>query len=62
VKAAFSHRRKTIRNSLVASNLAELTAEAIDITFQHAAIEPSRRPESFALEDFLRLAEALAKL
>ena len=62
VKAAFSHRRKTIRNSLLASNLAKQTPEVVDISLKNAAIEPSQRPESLALEDFLRLAEALANM
>jgi len=61
VKAAFSHRRKTIRNSLLASNL-ELISETVDASLKNASIEPSQRPESLTLEDFLRLAETLAKM
>jgi 16S rRNA (adenine1518-N6/adenine1519-N6)-dimethyltransferase len=62
VKAAFSHRRKTIKNSLLSSNLAKQTPEVVDISLKSAAIEPSQRPESLTLEDFLRLAEGLAKM
>jgi 16S rRNA (adenine1518-N6/adenine1519-N6)-dimethyltransferase len=61
VRAAFSHRRKTIRNSLLASNLAQLTAETVDTSLKNAAIEPSQRPESLTLEDFLGLAKAIGK-
>jgi 16S rRNA (adenine1518-N6/adenine1519-N6)-dimethyltransferase len=59
VKAAFSHRRKTLRNSLLASKLGNLSANLVSTALEEASIEPNRRPESLALEEFLRLAEAL---
>ncbi len=59
VKAAFSHRRKTIKNSLLASNLPDLTPESVGTALEEAAIEFRKRPESLGLEDFLRLARAL---
>jgi 16S rRNA (adenine1518-N6/adenine1519-N6)-dimethyltransferase len=59
VKAAFAHRRKTLRNSLLASNLADLTPKFLSSTLDRTAIDPSRRPETLNLEEFLRLAEAL---
>lgn len=62
VKAAFAHRRKTLKNSLLASSLPGLTREALLRALAEAAIEPSRRPESLALGEFLRLAEALGKV
>ncbi len=59
VKASFAHRRKTLRNSLLASNLPDLTPEFLSSSLDRAAIEPSRRPETLSLEDFLRLADTL---
>lgn len=59
VKAAFSHRRKTLRNSLLASNLGNLTPEFVSSALEEASVEPNRRPESLALEEFLRLAKVL---
>jgi 16S rRNA (adenine1518-N6/adenine1519-N6)-dimethyltransferase len=61
VKAAFSHRRKTIKNSLLASNLPDLTPESVSVVLADASIEPQLRPENLGLEDFLRLARALSK-
>jgi 16S rRNA (adenine1518-N6/adenine1519-N6)-dimethyltransferase len=61
VKAAFSHRRKTLKNSLLASNLSDLTPESVGRALEEAAIESSKRPESLGLEDFLRLARGLGK-
>lgn len=61
VKAAFSHRRKTIKNSLLASNLLDLTPESVGTALEEAAIESRKRPESLGLEDFLRLAHTLLK-
>ena len=59
VKAAFSHRRKILRNSLLASNLSNLTVESVSTALEESSIEPQRRPESLTLEEFLRLAKAL---
>jgi len=59
VKAAFSHRRKTLRNSLLASKLGNLTPDCVSKVLQEASIEGSRRAESLTLEDFLRLAKGL---
>ena len=61
VKAAFSHRRKTLRNSLLASNLPDLTPDSVSVVLADAAIEPRLRPENLDLQDFLRLAHTLAK-
>ena len=61
VKAAFSHRRKTLRNSLLASGMADLTPDSVRSLLDEAAIEPGLRPESLHLEDFLRLAQTLSK-
>jgi 16S rRNA (adenine1518-N6/adenine1519-N6)-dimethyltransferase len=59
VKAAFSHRRKTLRNSLLASRFGNLTADFVSSALKGASIEPRRRAESLTLEEFLQLAEAL---
>jgi 16S rRNA (adenine1518-N6/adenine1519-N6)-dimethyltransferase len=59
VKAAFSHRRKTLRNSLLASKLGNLTPDCVSKVLKEASIEGSRRAESLSLEDFLRLAKGL---
>ena len=57
VNHAFQHRRKTLLNSL--RSMAPLcsipVAEALAIT----AIDPMRRPETLALEDFIRLSAVL---
>jgi 16S rRNA (adenine1518-N6/adenine1519-N6)-dimethyltransferase len=61
VKAAFSHRRKTLRNSLLASNFPHLTPDSVSAVLAEAAIEPRLRPENLELQDFLRLTHTLAK-
>ncbi len=61
VKAAFSHRRKTLKNSLLASNLPNLTPDSVRVVLADASIDPRLRPENLELQDFLRLAHALAK-
>jgi 16S rRNA (adenine1518-N6/adenine1519-N6)-dimethyltransferase len=61
VKAAFSHRRKTLRNSLLASNLLDLTPDSVSAVLADASIEPRLRPENLDLQDFLRLAHTLGK-
>jgi len=59
VKAAFSHRRKTLRNSLLASKLGNLTPDFVSKALKEAFVEAHRRPESLTLEEFLRLAKGL---
>jgi 16S rRNA (adenine1518-N6/adenine1519-N6)-dimethyltransferase len=59
VKAAFSHRRKTLRNSLLASKFASLTPDLLNGALQEVSIDGSRRPESLTVEEFLRLAKGL---
>lgn len=58
VKAAFSQRRKTLLNCLVA-NFPHNKAEINDI-MTGVGIEPTRRGETLSLEEFARLSEALA--
>ncbi|UCG14676.1 MAG: ribosomal RNA small subunit methyltransferase A [Deltaproteobacteria bacterium] len=61
-KEAFAHRRKTLRNSLLAGNLPNLTPKALDAILEQTGIEPRRRPESLSLEEFLRLAKGLERV
>ncbi len=55
VKTAFSHRRKTLSNSLKG------LGEDIREVMISAGIDPQRRPETLSLEEFARLADALTK-
>jgi 16S rRNA (adenine1518-N6/adenine1519-N6)-dimethyltransferase len=58
VKAAFSHRRKTLLNSLRSDReLGE--AEHIRAALAAAGIEPTRRAETLDVAEFARLAQAL---
>lgn len=52
VKGAFTQRRKTLRNSLLASGF---TATDIDFALQHAEVSPGCRGETLTLENFSRL-------
>jgi len=54
VKAAFSQRRKTIRNTL--KNICD------DFTFDAAQIDPSSRAEALSINDFVRLSNQLSKV
>ena len=55
VKTAFSHRRKTLSNSLKG------LGEDIRDVMISAGIDPQRRPETLSLEEFARLSDALTK-
>lgn len=56
VKAAFTQRRKQLRNSLMAGGFSR---DHVDRALSHAEIAPSRRGESLDLPDFSRLTKAL---
>lgn len=59
MRAAFSQRRKTIRNSLRASALELPGGESgIDLALQSAGVAPETRPEQLDLESFARIANA----
>jgi 16S rRNA (adenine1518-N6/adenine1519-N6)-dimethyltransferase len=58
VKGAFAHRRKTVLNSLKGS-LVQWNAKMILQALIKCGIEPHRRAETLAMEDFLCLTEAL---
>jgi 16S rRNA (adenine1518-N6/adenine1519-N6)-dimethyltransferase len=61
VRAAFSHRRKTLRNSLMGGALSDLAVGTLDESLGDAGIQPGRRPESLTVEEYVCLAHALAK-
>lgn len=56
VKAAFSQRRKTLRNSLKQLNVAK---EKMEMVLDKTGIDLGRRAETLSLEEFRRLAEYL---
>ena len=58
VSAAFSQRRKTLRNTLKASRL--VTPEAIETAGEKAGIDLVRRGETLSIAEFARLTDALA--
>jgi len=57
VKAAFAHRRKTLVNSLRDEGY---EPHPLDEALRRLDIDPTRRAETLSVEDFLRLARALA--
>jgi len=61
VKAGFSHRRKTLRNSLMGGSLPGLREGTLDEALAASGIEPRRRPESLTVEEYVNLAFALAR-
>lgn len=57
IEAAFSQRRKTIRNAMAGASYA--TKERLDAAFDAAGIAPTVRAETLELADFVRLTRAL---
>ncbi|MFC1888972.1 16S rRNA (adenine(1518)-N(6)/adenine(1519)-N(6))-dimethyltransferase RsmA [Thermodesulfobacteriota bacterium] len=62
VKAAFSHRRKTLSNSLASSGWLRCPAREIAAALEQAGIDPKRRAETLDLEEFARMTECLLRL
>ena len=61
VRAAFGQRRKTLRNALADLATARgLDAAALQAAFERAGIDPGLRAERLTIDDFARLARALA--
>jgi 16S rRNA (adenine1518-N6/adenine1519-N6)-dimethyltransferase len=58
VKAGFSQKRKQLKNTL-AGTLQQPAAEVV-AALEKAGIDPSRRAQTLSLEEWSRLAEALA--
>ena len=59
IRAAFSQRRKTLRNSLTRSGAFGAPREAVLEALEAAGIDPGRRPQTLDLEEFSRLAAAI---
>ena len=59
VRGAFSHRRKTLVNSLSASPV-PLSAGDVLKAMQACSIDPRARAEALSIDDFLRLSHALS--
>ena len=57
-KAAFSHRRKTILNSLD-RGMVSLSRETLDEVLRKCSINPKRRAETLTVDDYLRLTSAV---
>jgi len=60
VKAAFSHRRKSLANALAGG--LRLTAEVARARLDAVGIDPTRRAETLSLEEFARLTAVLAPI
>jgi 16S rRNA (adenine1518-N6/adenine1519-N6)-dimethyltransferase len=61
VRGAFGQRRKTLQNALAAF-VPELGREGVGRALDRCGIDPRRRAETLGVEDYTRLAEALAAL
>jgi len=59
IRAAFSQRRKTIRNSLTKSGSFGAAKESVLEAFESTGIDSNRRPETLRLDDFAALAKAI---
>ena len=59
VRAAFSQRRKTLRNSLVQSGNFGAPQAAVLAAFEETGIDPSRRPQTLSIDDFIALARSI---
>jgi 16S rRNA (adenine1518-N6/adenine1519-N6)-dimethyltransferase len=59
VRAAFSQRRKTLRNSLTKTGAFGADKDAVEAAFAAASIDPTRRPQTLGLDDFARLAREI---
>lgn len=61
VRAAFTHRRKTLYNSLVRSGAFGAPKEAVVEAMEASEIDPLRRPQTLSVEEFIRLAREIKK-
>jgi len=59
IRAAFSQRRKTIRNSLTKSGAFGAAKESVFEAFASTGIDSNRRAETLRLDDFAALAKAI---
>ena len=58
IKAAFSKRRKTLKNSLLGSELHMDAKTAVQV-LENADIDPSRRAETLTVQEFVKLSNCL---
>ncbi len=61
IKAAFSKRRKSLKNAMASQELG-LDAKAVSQILDRAEIDPKRRAETLSVEDFMRIAEKTAEM
>ena len=59
IKAAFSKRRKTLKNALAASEL-QMDPHTARSTLENTGIHPQRRAETLTVAEFVRLSDHLA--
>lgn len=59
VRTAFTHRRKTLQNSLMRSGWVSLDREEIQAILNRTGIDPHRRGETLTLQEFRVLADEL---
>lgn len=62
VKAAFGHRRKTLKNALLQDEFAGCTEERIVEACARVNLDPGRRAEQLSVGDFAGLADSLKEL
>jgi len=58
IKAAFSQRRKTLRNSLIKSGNFGAPKDVMLEAFEECGIDPGRRPQTLDIHEFIALAQA----
>ncbi len=58
IAAAFSQRRKTLRNTLIRSGVLGIPPEAAEAAFEQTGIDPGRRPQTLSLDEFAAIARA----
>jgi len=58
IKAAFGKRRKTLKNALTDSEL-QVDEKTVRQVLEHVNIDPGRRAESLAVEEFVKLSNSL---
>lgn len=59
IRAAFAHRRKTLRNSLSRATTLNISTEVIRDAIEEVGIEASRRPQTLCLDEYAALARAI---
>ncbi|MBI1318637.1 MAG: ribosomal RNA small subunit methyltransferase A [Candidatus Hydrogenedens sp.] len=62
IRAAFSQRRKTLRNSLIKSGQFGAPQEIMLAAFEETCIDPGRRPQTLDLDEFIGLAASAKRM